>query len=149
MSIVSGIGGVLVAKRRTVVTFRVSFGCRSQKVPTAGIEGVLVAKRKTVITVALALGLRETQNCRHFWIAVGSPRFKRVNSHRDRGSWSRNAELSSLLDSVAKRRKEERGERIEDRGERRGGRRKERGGRRAERGEERRDERGEEKEEKR
>ena len=61
----------------------------------------IVAKRRTVVTVGLALrsrvskvstvsGIggpgREAQNCRHFWIAVGSPRFKRVNSHRDRGS---------------------------------------------------------------
>ena len=43
---------------------------------------------------------RETQNCRHFWTRLVSSRLKSVNSHRDRGgSWSRNAELSSLLDS--------------------------------------------------
>ena len=44
---------------------------------------------------------RETQNCRHFWTCLGSSRLKSVNSHRDPGgSWSRNAELSSLLDST-------------------------------------------------
>ena len=43
---------------------------------------------------------RETQTCRHFWTRFGSSRLKSVNSHRDRGgSWSRNAALSSLLDS--------------------------------------------------
>ena len=43
---------------------------------------------------------RETQNCRHFWTPLVSSRLKSVNSHRDRGgSWSRNPELSSLLDS--------------------------------------------------
>ena len=43
---------------------------------------------------------REAQNCRHFWTRLGSSRLKSVNSHRDPGgSWSRNPELSSLLDS--------------------------------------------------
>ena len=43
---------------------------------------------------------RETQNCRHFWTRLASSRLKNVNGHRDQGgSWSRNPELSSLLDS--------------------------------------------------
>ena len=74
---------------------------------------------------------REMQNCRHFWTRLGSSRLKSVNSHRDRGgrgretqncrhfwtrlassclksvnsrgSWSRNPELSSLLDSPLER----------------------------------------------
>ena len=50
-----------------------------------GSEGVVVAKRRTIVT---------------FWTRLGSSRLKSVNSHRDRrGSWSRNAELSSLFDS--------------------------------------------------
>ena len=40
---------------------------------------------------------RETQNCRHFWTRVASSRLKSVKGSG--GSWSRNAELSSLLDS--------------------------------------------------
>ena len=42
----------------------------------------------------------ETQNCRHFWTRLVSSHLKSVNSHRDPGgSWSRNPEMSSLLDS--------------------------------------------------
>ena len=196
MSTVTGIGGVVVAKRRTVVTFGLVSGVRVSKVSTfTGIRGVVVAK------------CRETQNCRYFWprlgssrlkesifteiervmvakrrtvvmfwICVWSSRFKSVNSQRDRGgrgretqicrhfldsclvfasqkcqqsqgsggSWSRNADLSSLLDLVAKRRREERGEERREKGEERGERRGERGERRRE--EERRDRRGERKE---
>ena len=69
---------------------------------------------------------RETQNCRRFWPRVVSSRLKSANNHRDEGgpgretqncrrfwprvvsrkqsrhkSWSRNAELSSLLASSA------------------------------------------------
>ena len=66
---------------------------------------------------------RTCRNCRHFWTRLVSSRLESVNSHRDRGgpgretqnclfasqkcqqsqgsggSWSRNAELSSLFDS--------------------------------------------------
>ena len=80
----SQIGRVLVAKRRTVVTFGLVSGLRVSKVST-------VTNRK-------GPG-RETQNCRHFWTRVRSSRLTSVNSHRSEGSWSRNAELSSLLDS--------------------------------------------------
>ena len=118
-----------LAKRRTVVTFYVS---RLKSVNSHRDRG--------------GRG-RETQNCRYFWTRLGSSRLKSVNSHRDRGggSWSRNAELSSLLDSErgerreekrrVDRRKERRGEWIEERREERGDRREER------RGEERRGER--------
>ena len=88
----------IVAKRRTVITFYVSF----TKVATVtGIGGVVVAKRRTVVTFGVVSGLRvskvstvtgirggrgrETQNRRHFWIRLGSSRLKSVNSHRDRG----------------------------------------------------------------
>ena len=113
---VTGIGGVVVAKCRTVVTFRLASHLRVSKVTTVtGIGG--------------GPG-RETQNCRHFWTRLASSRLASVNSHRDPGvvvakrrtvvtfglvsrlrisqvstvtgiggSWSRNAELSSLLDS--------------------------------------------------
>ena len=119
---------------------------------------------------------RERQNCPRFWTCIGSSRLKSVNSHRDRGgrgretqncrdfrtclrvskvstvtgiggSWSRNAELSSLLDlplgegGVEKR--DERREKTEARREERG----ERGDRREEREEERREERRERREE--
>ena len=117
VSTVTGIGGVLVAKRRTVVSFGLVSGRRVSKVSTVtGIGGVLVAKRRTVVTFGVVLRLRvskvstvtgigggprrETQNCRHFWTCLASSRLKSVNSHRDRGgSSSRNAELSSLLES--------------------------------------------------
>ena len=81
----SRIGGVLVAKRSTVVTFgRVSF-LRVSKVSTVTDRG--------------GPG-RETQHCRHFWTRLVSSCLKNVNSHKvPGGSWSRNAELSSLLDS--------------------------------------------------
>ena len=81
-----------------------------------GGSWVVVAKRRTVVTFGLVLRLcvlkvsavtgigggpgRETQNCRHFWTRLASSRLKRANSHRDQGgSWSRNAEFSSLFDS--------------------------------------------------
>ena len=79
-------GGVLVAKRRAVVTFGLAFGLRVSRVSTVtGIGGCPG---------------RETQSGRHFWTCIWSSRFKSVNSHGDwGGSWSRNAERSSLLDS--------------------------------------------------
>ena len=124
--------GVLVAKRRTVVTFGLVPGLRVSKVSTVfnsrRDRGVLVAKRRTVVTFGLVPGLRvlkvsnvstvfnrhrdrggpgrETQNWRHFWTRLGSSRLKSVKcvnsiqqSQGSGGSWSRNAELSSLLDS--------------------------------------------------
>ena len=74
----------VVSKRRTVVTFGLVSFLRVSKMSTvAGIPGG-----------------RETQNYRHFWTRLGSSRRKSANSHKDPGgSWSRNVELSSLLDS--------------------------------------------------
>ena len=54
----------------------------------------------TASTVTGIGGGRKTQTCRHFWTRLGSSRLKSVNGHRDRGgSWSQNADLSSLLGS--------------------------------------------------
>ena len=97
-----GLGGVVVAKGRTVVTFGLASGLRVSKVSTVtGIGGVVVAKRRTVVTFGLVSRLRvskvstvtgigggrgrERQNCRNFWTCLGSSRLKSVNSHRDRG----------------------------------------------------------------
>ena len=57
---------------------------------------------------------RETQNCRHFWsrLVPGVSEASTVTGIG--GSWSRNAELSSLLDSPLERGKE-RGERRKER----------------------------------
>ena len=138
VSTVTGTAGVLVAKRRNVVAFRLALGPRVSKVSTVtGTAGVLVAKmqncrlfldwrwvfasqkcqqsqgsrgswsqkRRTVVTFGLALGLRVS---------------KVSTVTRMGGSWSRSAELSSLLDSVAKGGREERRERREERREKRG-----------------------------
>ena len=145
---VTGIGGVVVAKPRTVVTFGFLSSLRVSKVSTVtGIRGgrgreaqncrhfwtPLVSSRLKSVNSHRDRGGRgrETQNCRHFWTPLVSSRLKSVNSHRDRGgrgretqncrhfwtrlasprlksvkshrdpggSWSRNPELSSLLDS--------------------------------------------------
>ena len=98
VSTITGIGGVVVAKRRTVVTRRtvvvvlLDLCLRVSKVSTiTGIGGVVVAKRRTVVT-------RRTVVVVTFGLV--SSRLKTVNNHRDRGrAWSRNAERSSLLDS--------------------------------------------------
>ena len=59
VSTVTGIGRVLVAKRRTVVTFGLASGLRVSEVSTVtGIGKVLVAKRRTVVTFGRASGLR-------------------------------------------------------------------------------------------
>ena len=138
--------GVVVAKRRSVVTFGLVSGLRVSKVSTdTGIGGSwsrnadlsslldssrVFASQKCQQTQGSGVRGRETQICRHFWTRLGSSRLKSVNRHRDRGfvvakrrsvvtfglvsglrvskvstdtgiggSWSRNADLSSLLDS--------------------------------------------------
>ena len=74
--------GVLVAKRRTVVTFGLAPGPPVSKVSTvAGIRG--------------GPG-RETQNCRHFWTCSWSSRLKSVNSHLGRGSGPCVAQVSTV-----------------------------------------------------
>ena len=58
VSTVTGIGGVMVAKPRTVVTFGLVSGLRVSRVSTVtGIGGVIVAKRRTVVTFGLASDL--------------------------------------------------------------------------------------------
>ena len=62
VSTVTGIGGVVVAKRRTVVTFGLVSGLRVSKVSTVTeIGGVVVAQHKTVGTFGLASGERGKQ----------------------------------------------------------------------------------------
>ena len=126
-----GSGGVVVAKRRTVVTFGL-------------VSRLRVSKASTVTGIRGGRG-RKTQNCRHFWTRLASSRLKSVNSHRDPGgrgrktqncrhfglvsrlrvskvstvtgiggSWSQNAELLSLL-ALSLERGEERGERRKER----------------------------------
>ena len=85
VSTLTGIGGVVVAKPRTVVTFGLVLRLRVSKVSTlTGIGGVVVAKSRTVVTFELASGLRISKVSTVTGIG---------------GSWSRNSELSSLLDS--------------------------------------------------
>ena len=56
----SGIGGVVVAKRKAVVTFGLALRLRVSKVSTVtGIGGVVIAKRRTVVTFGLAAGERK------------------------------------------------------------------------------------------
>ena len=72
--------GVVVAKRRTVVTFGLASCRRVSKVSTViGIGGVVVAKRRTVVT---------------FWLCLFLSHPKGVESYRDGGSSSRSAELT-------------------------------------------------------
>ena len=71
----------------------------SRNVKLSSLFTFRLTKVSTVTGIAGGRG-RETQNCRHFWTRLVSPCLNSVNSHRDRGgSWSRNPELSSLLDS--------------------------------------------------
>ena len=157
----AGIGAVLVAKRRTVVTFGL-------------VSGLRVSKVSTVTCRDRGGPGRETQNCRHFWTRLGSSRFKSVNSRRDRGGpgremqncrhfwpclWreerreergEKRGERSGDRGEERRERREERGEKREERRERReeiGERREERGEKRGERREDRREERGEGREE--
>ena len=76
----------IVAKRRTVVAFELVLRLRVSNVSTVtGIGGVVVARRRTVVT---------------FCTRLVSARLKSGNSHKGSGgSWSRDAELSFLLDS--------------------------------------------------
>ena len=131
---------VVVAKRRTVVTFGLGSGPRVSRVSTVtGIGRVLLAKRRTVIilgrgsgprvsNVPMVTGIwgsgRETQNCRHFWTCPS--RLKSVNRHNDLVAKSR------TVVALERRARETRGD--ERRGDERRG--KERGeGRGEERGE--------------
>ena len=60
MSTVTGIGEVVVAQRRAVVTFGLVSSLRVSKVSTVtGIGGVVVGKRRAVVTFGLASGERK------------------------------------------------------------------------------------------
>ena len=127
---VTGIGGVLAAKRRPVVTLGLAFRRRIPEVPTVtGIAGVLVAKRRTVVPFGLAFGRR-----------IGD----RKGESRGERRQARGQEKG-----------EERGDRRQERGDRRGERRekrrerRERDGERGEKGETRGEMREEKREERR
>ena len=133
-----GTGGKIC---RTVVTFGLAFGPRVSKVSTlTGIGGIggswsRNAKLSSLLDLRLVFASQKCQRSQGW-----------------EGSWSRNAKLSSLLNLVAKRRREERGEREEEREEHReerGEERRERGEERRERGVERSEERRERREERR
>ena len=125
---VTGIGGVVVAKRRTVVTFGLVSGLRVSKVPTVtGIGGVVVAKCRTVVTFGLLErkgleGKRVTRGEERETYGSHALRFLHVGHGVSKvstvtmigGSWSRNAEVSSLL-ALPLERGEERGERRKER----------------------------------
>ena len=61
VSTITGIGGVVLAKARTVVTFRLVSGLRVSKLSVNSHRD---------------RGGRETQICRHFWTRLGSSRLK-------------------------------------------------------------------------
>ena len=65
---VTGIGGVVVAKPKSVVTFGLVSRLRVSKV--SSVTGIVVMKCRTVS---------------HFWTRLGSSRLESVNNHRDRG----------------------------------------------------------------
>ena len=83
VSIVTEIAGVVLAKPRTIVTF--------------GLVRCSRLKKVSIVTEIGGVRARESQNCRHFLDLPGGVSVsKSVNSDRDRGSWLRNPELSSL-----------------------------------------------------
>ena len=74
---VKGHRGVVVAKRRNVVTFGLAFSFCVSKVSTVtGIGRVVVAKHRTVATFGLALG-RRVSRVVTFGLAVGEKREER------------------------------------------------------------------------
>ena len=109
MPTITRIGQVLVAKRRTVVTFELAFGRR-------------VSKRQPG---------RETQNCRTFGLASGEEREERLEEggerREDRGEEKRE-ERGDKREERTEERKERRGRK--ERGKDRGERGEERGGKR-------------------
>ena len=97
-----GIGGVVVAKRRTVITFYVSClksvnshrgsgGSWSRNAELSSLfdSSRVFASQKCQPSQGSGGRGRETQNCRHFWLLLGSSRLKSVNRHRDRGGRGR------------------------------------------------------------
>ena len=149
----TGAGGVLVAKRRTVVASGLSLGRRIPKVSTKrGTGGVVVAKCRTVVTFGLG---RKTQK-------KGEGREEREDRREERGEERGEGRVERRGETTEERREEggekreerreergeERGERTEERREGRGQRREERAEKKEER-RERREERGEKSQERR
>ena len=105
-----GSRGVVVAKRRSVVTFGLVSGLRVSKVSTVtGIGGVVVAKRRSVVTFGLASGERKGERREEKREMRGEKRGERREEKR-------------RVD-----RRKERGKRRQERGEERGERGEERG----------------------
>ena len=111
-----GFGGVVVAIRRTVVTFKLVSGRRVSKVSTVtGVRGGHVRATQNCRhfwTRLVSLRLKSVNSHRDRGVVVAIPRtvvtFGLVSGRRVSkvsivkvigGSWSRNPELSSLLDS--------------------------------------------------
>ena len=151
VSTVTGIGGVVVAKRRTVVTFGLASGLRVSKVSTVtGIGGVVVAKPE-LSSLLDSSRVVASQKCQQsqgsggrfakrrivvtFGLAFGERRGERREEKREMRGEKRGERREE--------RREERDERREKRGEKRDERREERRERREKR-RERREERGEE-----
>ena len=106
-STVTGIRGVVVAKRRTVVTFGLVLRLRVSKVSTVtGIGGFVFAKGRTVVTFGLAAGERKGE--------------RREEKREMRGENRGDRREKRRVD-----RRKERGERRQERGEKRGERREE------------------------
>ena len=95
---VTGIEGLVVAKRRILVTFGLAFGLRISRVSTVtriGGSWWLNAEFSSLLDLRCVFASsrlksvntcgREKQNCRHFWTLVWSSRLKSVNGHRDQG----------------------------------------------------------------
>ena len=100
VSTVTGIGGVVVAKRRTVVTFGLVSGLRVSKVSTVTGIGGSWSRNAELSSLLDSSRLFASQKCQQ--------------SQGSGGSWSRNAELSSLL-ALPLERGEERGDRRKER----------------------------------
>ena len=108
VSTVTRIGGVVVAKRRTFVTFGLVSRLRDSKVSIVTVMGgLVVAKPRTVVTFELVSGLRVSKVSpvtRIGGVVVAKPSLldlsrvfasqKCQQSHGSGGSWSRNPELS-------------------------------------------------------
>ena len=104
-STITGIGGVVVAKRKKVVTFGLVGSSRLKSVNNHKDRGgrgretqngrhfwtrLGSSRLKSVNSQEGSGGPgRETQDGRHFWTRLGSSRLKSVNNHRDRGGRGR------------------------------------------------------------
>ena len=86
VSTITGIGGVVVVKRRTVVTFGLVSSLRVSRVSTlTGIGRVLVAKRRTVNTFGPASGKRKGERREEKRYMRGEKRGERREERRGEG----------------------------------------------------------------